>query len=126
MTLAYIKINFSDGVTPLNAVNMNHIEDGIVNLNSDVDAISQRMTLLEGTVTTSMTNIFDRVNIMESTTTNRLDDMRDIVTNGLNDVNQDIADLQNTLSSDTTNLSNRIDAINTQVNSLSTIDGGTF
>jgi hypothetical protein len=124
--LAYVKINFSDGVTPLNAVNMNHIEDGIVTLDKDVGAVSQRMTLLEGTVTTSMTNIFDRVNIMESSTTNKLDDMNDLIKNGLTTMNQDIADLQNTVATNTTNLSNRIDAVNTQVNSLSTIDGGTF
>jgi hypothetical protein len=63
---------------------------------------------------------------MESSTTNKLDDMNDLIKNGLTTMNQDIADLQNTVATNTTNLSNRIDAVNTQVNSLSTIDGGTF
>ena len=44
--MAYSRINFKNGVeggTPLSAANMNHIEDGIVDLESTVNTISQNV-----------------------------------------------------------------------------------
>ena len=47
--MAYSRINFKNGAeggTPLSAANMNHIEDGIVDLETTVNILSQNITNL--------------------------------------------------------------------------------
>lgn len=59
--MSYVKTNWQNGVTPLNAQNMNHIEDGIAandtnitNVNTRVNNVKNDVQQLSGKLPTIM------------------------------------------------------------------------
>jgi len=110
--MAYKKVVFVDGTTPLNANNFNHIEEGLIQIESDTTFVSERVSTLEQTLNTNVATISSRIAAGEQDASDRM-----------NASDSEILSLQN----ETVTIIDRIDAINTSVSGLqANVDGGTF